>query len=113
MQEESRSEDGASKPHMEREQVLAVLLGHADELRHRGVLHAALFGSLARGDATDESDIDILVEINPEAHIGLFGYVAVTRYIADLFPVRVDVANRRALKAAIRSSVVKDAIYAF
>lgn len=104
---------GASKPSIERDQVLAVLREHADELRRRGVLHAALFGSLARGEATGESDIDILIEINPEAHIGLFGYAAVKNYIEDLFPVRVDVASRKGLKAAVRPSIIKDALYAF
>lgn len=93
--------------------MLAVLSAHADELRRRGILHAALFGSVARGDATSESDIDILVDVDPAAHIGLFGYVAVAQYLEDLFPIRVDVANRKTLKDAIRPSVLKDAVYAF
>ena len=42
------------------------------ELRSRGVTHAALFGSRARGEARADSDIDIMVEIAPEAAIDLF-----------------------------------------
>jgi predicted nucleotidyltransferase len=55
----------------------------------------------------------ILVEVDPAAHIGLFGYVAVMQYLEDLFPIRVDVANRKTLRDAIRPSVLKDAVYAF
>ncbi len=98
---------------MNREEVLSKLREHEHELRHRGVKHAALFGSLARGEANAGSDIDILVELEPEAHVGVFGYVAITHYLADLFPSRVDVANRRSLKPHVRPGAERDALYAF
>jgi hypothetical protein len=44
------------------EQVVGILRSNADVLRARGILHAAVFGSVARGEARPESDIDILVE---------------------------------------------------
>jgi uncharacterized protein len=98
---------------MNREQVIATLRAHEPELRHRGVLHAALFGSVARGDAKPASDIDILIEIEPDAPIDLFAYVGITHYLADLFPDRVDVANRNKLKPHVRPSAERDAVYAF
>jgi predicted nucleotidyltransferase len=98
---------------MNREQIISTLREHEQELRHRGVLHAALFGSVARDEARAGSDIDILIEIEPDAPVGVFEYVGITRYIADLFPSRVDVANRRRLKALVRPSAERDAIYAF
>ena len=98
---------------MNREQVIATLLAHEPELCRRGVLHAGLFGSLARGEATPDSDIDILVALEPDAPIGVFEYVSVTQYLADLFPTHVDVANRDRLKALVRPSVERDAVYAF
>jgi len=98
---------------MDRDQVIATLRTHEPELRRRGVLHAALFGSLARGEAKPASDIDILVEIEPEALVGAFEYVSITQYLADLFPGRVDVANRRTLKPLVRPSAERDAVYAF
>jgi predicted nucleotidyltransferase len=90
-----------------------VLSAHAAELRLRGVRHAALFGSVARGEATIDSDIDVLIDLDPNAPIGVFDYVALKRYIAELFTKRVDVVNRAALKPALRPSVTIDAIYAF
>jgi predicted nucleotidyltransferase len=77
------------------------------------VLHAALFGSVARNEATSESDIDILVDLDPDAHIDLYDYVGITQYLAELFPGRVDVANRRTLKPLVRPSAERDAVYAF
>ncbi len=86
---------------------------HQAELRRRGVRHAALFGSLARGESKRTSDIDVLIELDPQAPIGLFEYVGITQYLADLFPVRIDVANRGSLKPLVRPSVERDALYAF
>ena len=45
--------------------------------------------------------------------VGLFEYVGMTRFLADLFPVRVDVANRSTLKPIVRPTMKRDAIYAF
>jgi len=82
-------------------------------LRRRGVVHAAWFGSVARSEAKPGSDIDIMVEIAPDAPVGLFEYVGITQYLEDLFPDRVDVANRKSLKPLVRPSGERDAIYAF
>ncbi len=53
------------------------------------------------------------IELDPEAPVGLFEYVGITQYLADLFPVRVDVANRSSLKPLVRPSFERDALYAF
>lgn len=98
---------------MNRELVIETLRAHEPELRHRGVLHAALFGSMARDEATSVSDIDILIDLEPEAGVDLFGYVSITHYLADLFPVRVDVANRSTLKPHVQLGAERDAVYAF
>lgn len=98
---------------MDRERVIATLRAHEQELRHRGVMHAALFGSIARNEAGPASDIDILVELEPDAPVGVFEYVQITQYLADLFPERVDVANRSSLKALVRPYAERDAVYAF
>jgi uncharacterized protein len=98
---------------IDREEIIATLRAHQAELRRRGVRHAALFGSIARGEGKRASDVDILIELDPQAPIGLFEYVGITQYLADLFPVRVDVANRSSLKPLVRPSVERDALYGF
>ncbi len=67
----------------------------------------------ARGDNRPDSDIDIMIEIAPDAAISLFDYVAITQYLADLFPIPVDVANRNQLKPLVRPNVERHAVHAF
>jgi predicted nucleotidyltransferase len=82
-------------------------------LRARGVRHAALFGSMARGDNRPDSDIDILVEFDPDARVTVFDYAGVKDYIAGLFEQPVDVIDREALKPHLREPSARDAVYAF
>ncbi len=98
---------------MDRHDIITKLRKNEAALRARGVRHAAVFGSYARGDNKPGSDIDILVEIDPGISIDLFDYVAITQYLADLFPYPVDVANRDKLKALVRPSAEQQAVYAF
>ena len=98
---------------MDRDAIIARLRTREAALRARGVIHAALFGSIARGEAAPDSDIDIMVEIAPEAELGLFEYVDIVHMIEDLFPAPVDVSDRRALKPHVRPSAERDAVYAF
>jgi uncharacterized protein len=74
---------------------------------------AAVFGSMARGDSRPDSDIDIMVEIDPEAHLTLFDYVGLKDYIASLFDGPVDVVNRDGLKPYVAPAATADASYAF
>ncbi len=98
---------------MNRQDIIARLQENEAELRARGVAHAALFGSRARGDARPDSDTDIMIEIDPEARVTLFDYVGLKDYIASLFDGPVDVVNREGLKPYVRPAATTDAIYAF
>jgi hypothetical protein len=98
---------------MNRADALAILQQHRDELRRRGVARAALFGSTVRDEAGPNSDVDVLLDIDPTANLGVFEYVAITRYLGEIFPVPVDVANRATLKPHVRPSAERDAVYAF
>jgi hypothetical protein len=98
---------------MDRQDILARLRENEAELRARGVAHAALFGSRARDDAGPDSDTDIMIEIDPAAHVTLFDYVGLKNFIAGLFDGPVDVVNREGLKPYVRPAVTSDGIYAF
>ncbi len=98
---------------MNRQEILDRLRRHESALRERGVARAALFGSVARGEQRPDSDVDIMVEIAPDARIGVFQYLGIVQYLEDMFPARVDVANREGLKPLVRPSAERDAIYAF
>jgi hypothetical protein len=98
---------------MNREEIIARLRENEAALRKRGVAHAALFGSRARGDQRPESDTDILIEFDPTARITVFDYAGLKNYIAGLFDGRVDVVNRDGLKPYVKPAATADAIYAF
>jgi predicted nucleotidyltransferase len=98
---------------MNTEKALEVLRRSEAALRARGVRRAALFGSTARGDNRPDSDIDILIEIDPEAPIGVFEYVGLKEYIAGLFEGSVDVVSQEGLKPYVRPAATADTIYAF
>src|SRR5947209_14206309 len=78
---------------MSRDEILARLREFEPALRERGIAHAALFGSAARGDNGPESDIDIMLEFAPDVILSVYEYVALKNYVADLFAARVDVVN--------------------
>jgi uncharacterized protein len=98
---------------MERNQVIATLRQHEDELHRQGVAHAGLFGSVARGEARADSDIDILIDLQPDARLSVYDYVALKDYIENLFEGPVDVVNRAGLKPYLRTSVLGNVVYAF
>ncbi|HVA39483.1 MAG TPA: nucleotidyltransferase domain-containing protein [Candidatus Binataceae bacterium] len=98
---------------MNGQEIIATLQENEPALRARGVSHAALFGSRARGDYRPDSDIDIMVEVDPTARIGVYEYVALKDFIAGLFDGPVDVVSREGLKPYVRPAATIDAIYAF
>jgi uncharacterized protein len=98
---------------MKREDVLSILTRHRPELQRLGVRRAAVFGSTARGTATESSDIDILVDIDDNARIGVFEYAGIVQFLEDLFPRRVDVAHHKMLKEGLKAGIERDAVYAF
>jgi uncharacterized protein len=95
---------------MDRRDAIEVLRRHQDDLRAHGIVHAALFGSIARGEAGPQSDLDILIELDPALTLDIFAYVELKRYVADLFGGRVDVVDKDALKPHLRQPVSADAI---
>jgi predicted nucleotidyltransferase len=96
-----------------REDALRILRQHEGDLRARGIRRAAVFGSVSRGQARTDSDLDVLIEIDRAARLTVFDYVAIKRAVAELFPGPVDVVNNAALKRAVGRSARRDVIYAF
>ncbi|MDK9698871.1 MAG: nucleotidyltransferase family protein [bacterium] len=83
-----------------------VLRAHLPELQEKyRVRSIGLFGSYARGDATEDSDIDILVDFDPS--IGL-KFVHLAEYLEELLGRRVDLVSTRAVSPRLRQSIEED-----
>jgi predicted nucleotidyltransferase len=93
--------------------VVQTLRTHESELRLLGVSHAAVFGSVARGEARSDSDIDVLVELDEDRSMGVFEYARLKIYVNELLDGAGDVVNRRTLKPLLRDNILRDAIHVF
>lgn len=91
------------------ERIVQTLRQHKPELQRKyPISRLGVFGSYARGDATENSDIDIAVEIN--GTMGL-NFVAMANEIEDLFGTKVDVVPTRSIKPDYLPYVERDIIY--
>ena len=94
---------------MNRDQVLVTLKKHKPTLERRfGVTRLALFGSFARDQATDKSDVDILVSFNRPATFK--SYFGVQFYIENLLGRNVDLVTEKALRPELRSYIERDVV---
>lgn len=90
--------------------VLEILQGHREELAEFGVRHLFVYGSVARGDETPESDVDLLVEF--DRPVGLFHFVRLRDLLAELLGRDVDLVSLDALDESDRRSVLGEAVRA-
>jgi hypothetical protein len=81
----------------------------AELCRRYQVRELAVFGSAARGEMRPDSDVDLLVEFQPEAEIGLLEHAGLMLDLSALLGRRVDLVSKRGLKALIRDSIIREA----
>lgn len=86
----------------------------AEVCRRYGVKELSLFGSAARGEMHQDSDVDVMVEFEPGVRVGLIKFEDLATELEALTGRRVDLVTKRGLKPWVRPEVVKDArvIYA-
>lgn len=91
------------------ENIRAELKALEKPLRERGLTALALFGSTARGSARPDSDVDVLIDIAPDASFSLVDLVSVKHFLEDNLRRKVDVVIREGLDPAIRDRVIREA----
>lgn len=90
-------------------EVLAQLARLESALRERGIQSAALFGSVVRGTARADSDIDVLVDLVPGARFSLVDMVATKDFLEKELGRSVDLVTREGLNSDIRTRVLREA----
>ena len=98
---------------MERSTVIAKLREYEPELNAAGIMRLSLFGSVARGDASSESDVDLMAEFDPAKQLSLLDVIGLDNRFTDILGVRVELTSARALQARIRERVTREAVLAF
>ncbi len=95
---------------MEREQIIRIINSQLPLLRTRyNVKSLGLFGSVARDDMDEGSDIDILVEF--ESPIGFFDFIRLENFLGELLGRKVDLISRRAIKPSLKEAILKEIVY--
>jgi predicted nucleotidyltransferase len=92
-----------------REAVLQQLEDNRDKIRSFGVKRLGLFGSCARGEATQSSDLDFVVELENET---FDAYMDLKEFLEELFHCPVDLVLFDAIKPRLRETILGEAIYA-
>ncbi len=95
------------------EHVIATLRRHEAELRQTGIRRLSLFGSVARGDADDESDVDLAVEFDPAVKMDLIRMVALERRIGEALGRPVELLPEPVKNPRLRANVERDRRIAF
>jgi predicted nucleotidyltransferase len=93
--------------------VIETLRAHEAELKAAGIVHLQVFGSVARGEATPESDVDLMAELDRSKRYSLLTFAGIEGRLADLLGVPVDLSSVAWMKEPVRVEAVRDAIFVF
>jgi len=85
---------------------------NSDSLRDFHVKDLYLFGSVVRGDEKQTSDVDLLVEFEPDAQIGLFEFSRLQRTLTEMLGCKVDLATPEALHKSMKGRIMEEAVRA-
>ncbi len=97
---------------MDRDRVIRILREHEAELRAEGISHVYLFGSVARGEADEKSDVDLFYDYD-SAHFGFREFMRIRELVPEIIGRRVDVMPRNGIHPLIKDEVVAEAVQVF
>lgn len=96
---------------MQRHETISRIVKHREQLEQLGVKSLNLFGSVARNEATAESDVDLLVEFSYP--IGLFRFSEIRLFLEDILECSVDLGTESSLRHHLKTAVLEDLIHVF
>lgn len=97
---------------MNKSEVIKKLASFEDELKKFSVKDLYLFGSYAREEAGEQSDLDILVEFEAGAQIGLFEFARLRRQLSELLGREVDLVTPDAIRPEMKDQILREAVHA-
>ena len=97
---------------MNKKQIIDTIQANRVLLEEFSVKSISVFGSIARDEARPGSDVDILVEFEPNARIGFFTFSRLQRRLSDILGRPVDLVTPDALHKAMKSRILEEAVHA-
>lgn len=91
-----------------RHEIVGLLEKNRDSIKRFGVKELGIFGSTARGDNREDSDVDVLVEFERET---FDTYMGLLFYLEDLFGRKVDLVIKDAIKERIKERILRETVY--
>jgi uncharacterized protein len=98
---------------MDKDRVIQTLRAHEPELRAAGVLHLRVFGSVARGEASPYSDVDLMADLDTNRKFSLLDVSGLENRLSDILKVKVDLALSKSMREHVRRTADKEAVLAF
>ena len=98
---------------MDKALVIETLRQHEPELKAAGIAHLLLFGSVARGDNSAQSDVDLMAEFDPSKRRTLLSMARLESRLSDLLGARVDLSPAKAMREPVRTRALVEAVHAF
>ena len=98
---------------MDRSYVIRTLRLHEKELRDAGILHLRLFGSLARNEGSEHSDVDLLAEFDKSRSLSLVKVGRLQVQLSELLGAQVDLSSADWMREPVRSRALREAVLAF
>jgi predicted nucleotidyltransferase len=98
---------------MNKREAIAGLKRHAEAVKALGATSLYLFGSVARDEAKEQSDLDLFIDYDPEGKFSLLELVGIKLLLEDKLGVNVDVTTRDSLYPMLRADIEHSAVRVF
>ena len=98
---------------MDKTLVIETLRRHEPELKAAGIVHLRLFGSIARGEASARSDIDLIADFDRSKRLTLYSMAHLENRLSNLLGAKVDLSPAGSMKERVRARALREAVHAF
>ena len=98
---------------MDKSRVIETLRVHRDELRAAGVVHLSVFGSVARGDASARSDVDLMADFDKSKRLTLVKIGSLQQRLSEWLGAEVELSSAEWMREPVRSRAMREAVVAF
>lgn len=98
---------------MDKLHVISKLRDHEPELKAAGIVHLRVFGSVARGEASPGSDVDLMADFDASRRLTLVKVGSLQSRLADLLGAKVDLSSAEWMREPVKLRALREAVVVF